>query len=134
MIVHVHFIVFMSMETPKLVVFVVKRYPVREAKRWRYAVRKAKIGRDAVRKGGLSPSYKRFASTLDFGVRPLSHLHRAHDLHNRRTCACLSIECSSHRVVSPYLCSLEGTIWITATLSSCICDLFTSKYFLVPLK
>jgi len=32
-------------------VFVVKRYAVREAKKWRYAVRKAKIGRYAVRKG-----------------------------------------------------------------------------------
>jgi len=40
------------METPKMVVFVVKRYAVREAKTWRYAVRKAKIGRYAVRKGG----------------------------------------------------------------------------------
>jgi len=35
-----------------MVVFVVKRYAVREAKKWRYAVRKAKIGRYAVRKGG----------------------------------------------------------------------------------
>jgi len=32
--------------------FVVKRYAVREAKKWRYAVRKAKIERYAVRKGG----------------------------------------------------------------------------------
>jgi len=41
------------METPKMVgFFVVKRYAVREAKKWRYAVRKAKIGRYAVRKGG----------------------------------------------------------------------------------
>jgi len=40
------------METPKMVVFVVKRYAVREAKKWRYAVREAKIGRYAVRKGG----------------------------------------------------------------------------------
>jgi len=40
------------METPKIVVFVVKRYAVREAEKWRYAVRKAKIGRYAVRKGG----------------------------------------------------------------------------------
>jgi len=39
------------METPKIVVFVVKRYAVREAEKWRYAVRKAKIGRYAVRKG-----------------------------------------------------------------------------------
>ena len=40
------------METPKIVVFVVKRYAVREAKKRRYAVRNAKIGRYAVRKGG----------------------------------------------------------------------------------
>jgi len=33
-------------------VFVVKRYAVREAKKWRYAVRNAKIERYAVRKGG----------------------------------------------------------------------------------
>ena len=35
-----------------MVVFVVKRYAVREAKKWRYAVRNAKIERYAVRKGG----------------------------------------------------------------------------------
>jgi len=35
-----------------MVVFVVKRYAVREAEKWRYAVRKAKIGRYAVRHGG----------------------------------------------------------------------------------
>ena len=40
------------METPKMVVFVVKRYAVREAEKWRYAVRKAKIGRNAVYQGG----------------------------------------------------------------------------------
>ena len=34
-----------------MVVFVVKRYAVREAEKWRYAVRKAKIGRYAVRQG-----------------------------------------------------------------------------------
>jgi len=39
------------METPKMVVFVVKRYAVRETENWRYAVRTAKIGRYAVRKG-----------------------------------------------------------------------------------
>ena len=46
------------METPKIVVFVVKRYAVREAKKWRYAVRKTQIERYAVRKGGggVSPS------------------------------------------------------------------------------
>ena len=35
-----------------MVVFVVKRYAVCEAKKWRYAVRNAKIERYAVRKGG----------------------------------------------------------------------------------
>jgi len=35
-----------------MVVFVVKRYAVREAEKWRYAVRKAKIRRYAVRQGG----------------------------------------------------------------------------------
>ena len=35
-----------------MVVFVVKLYAVREAKKWRYAVRNAKIKRYAVRKGG----------------------------------------------------------------------------------
>ena len=35
-----------------MVVFVVKRYAVREAKKWRYAVRNAKIERYAVSKGG----------------------------------------------------------------------------------
>jgi len=35
-----------------MVVFVVKRYAVRVAKKWRYAVRNAKIERYAVRKGG----------------------------------------------------------------------------------
>jgi len=35
-----------------MVVFVVKRYAVRETEKWRYAVRKAKIGRYTVRKGG----------------------------------------------------------------------------------
>jgi len=37
---------------PKWLFFVVKRYAVREAKKWRYAVRKAKLGRYAVRNGG----------------------------------------------------------------------------------
>jgi len=40
------------METPKMVIFVVKRYAVREAKKRRYAVRKAKKRQYAVRKGG----------------------------------------------------------------------------------
>jgi len=35
--------------------FVVKRYAVREAKKWRSAVRNAKIERYAVRKGGCHP-------------------------------------------------------------------------------
>jgi len=39
------------METSKNGSFVVKRYAVREAEKWRYAVRKVKIGRYAVRKG-----------------------------------------------------------------------------------
>jgi len=40
-----------------MVAFVVKRYAVREAKKWRYAVRNAKIERYAVRKegGGCHP-------------------------------------------------------------------------------
>ena len=37
---------------PKWLFFVVKRYAVREAKKWRYAVRNAKIEWYAVRKGG----------------------------------------------------------------------------------
>jgi len=40
------------METPKMVVFVVKWYAVCEAKEWRYMVCKAKIGWNAVKKGG----------------------------------------------------------------------------------
>jgi len=35
-----------------MVVFVVKRYAVRESKKWRYTVRNAKIGWYAVRNGG----------------------------------------------------------------------------------
>jgi len=45
------------METPKRVVFVVKRYAVRETEKWQYAVRKAKIGQYAVRKGGVTLIY-----------------------------------------------------------------------------
>jgi len=37
---------------PKWLFFVVKRYAVRQAKKWRYAVRNAKIERYAVRNGG----------------------------------------------------------------------------------
>jgi len=41
-----------------MVVFVVKRYAVRETEKWRCAVRKTKLGRYAVRKGeGVSPSF-----------------------------------------------------------------------------
>jgi len=47
------------METPKIFVFVVKRYAVREAKKWRYAVRKAKIRQYAVRKGGGGVTVKK---------------------------------------------------------------------------
>jgi len=39
-----------------MVVFVVKRYAVRVAKKWRYAVRNAKIERYALRKGGVTLS------------------------------------------------------------------------------
>jgi len=42
------------MEMPKMVVFVVKRYALREAKKWRYAVRMTKIGQNAVRHGGVT--------------------------------------------------------------------------------
>jgi len=45
-----------------MVVFVAKRYAVREAKKWRYAVRNAKIERYAVRKGGVTLS--NFKTTL----------------------------------------------------------------------
>ena len=37
-----------------MVVFVVKRYAVREAKKWRYAVRNAKIDWYARGKGGVT--------------------------------------------------------------------------------
>jgi len=40
------------METPEIVVFVVKRYTACEDIKWRYAERKAKIGRYAVHKRG----------------------------------------------------------------------------------
>jgi len=42
----------------QMVVFVFKRYAVREAEKWRYAVRKAKKGRYARGEGGkgVSPS------------------------------------------------------------------------------
>ena len=47
-----HFYLLYENGNVKMVVFVVKRYAVREAEKWRYAVRKAKIGRYAVRKEG----------------------------------------------------------------------------------
>jgi len=51
-----HFYLLYVNGNAKNVVFVVKRYAVREAKNWRYAVRKAKIGQYAVHKGGgVSP-------------------------------------------------------------------------------
>ena len=40
-----------------MVVFVVKRYAVREAEKWRYALRKAKIGRYAVYQGSVTLMY-----------------------------------------------------------------------------
>jgi len=43
-----HIVILFSLckwKRPKGLFFVVKRYAVREAKKWRYAVRKAKIGR-----------------------------------------------------------------------------------------
>jgi len=40
------------METPKIVVLVVKLYAVLEAQKWRYAVRKNKIRRYALHNGG----------------------------------------------------------------------------------
>ena len=40
-----------------MVVFVVKRYAVRVAEKWRYAVRKAKIGGYAVYQGGVTLMY-----------------------------------------------------------------------------
>ena len=48
-----------------MVVFVVKRYAVREAKKWRYAVRNAKIERYAVRKGegGVTLIHVDYANT-----------------------------------------------------------------------
>ena len=56
MYVHASHNVFLSSlckwKRPKWLLFVVKRYAVREAKKCRYAVRKAKIGRYAVRNGG----------------------------------------------------------------------------------
>ena len=49
---HSIFFINLNGNAKKNVVFVVKRYAVRETEKWRYAVRKAKIGRYAVRKGG----------------------------------------------------------------------------------
>ena len=56
-----------------MVVFVVKRYAVRDAKKWRYAVRKAKIGRYAVRKGGGGVTLTLYADRQsEFTVTPLN--------------------------------------------------------------
>ena len=51
---------------PKWLFFVVKRYTLREAKKWRYAVRNAKIERYTERKGGggVSPSVLKYSSLL----------------------------------------------------------------------
>ena len=46
------YLLYVNGNAKKMVVFVVKRYTVREAEKWRYTVRKAKIGRYAVRQGG----------------------------------------------------------------------------------
>ena len=46
------YLLYVNENAKQMVVFVVKRYAVREAEKWRYAVRKAKIGRYAVRQGG----------------------------------------------------------------------------------
>jgi len=52
------------METPKIVVLVVKRYAVLEAQKWRYAVCKAKIRRYAVRNGGRGVTLLNWVSVL----------------------------------------------------------------------
>jgi len=54
-----------------MVVFVVKLYAVREAKKWRYAVRNVKIERYAVRKGGRGCHPHLLASVV--GLSGLSH-------------------------------------------------------------
>ena len=66
------------METPKMVVFVVKLYAVREAKKWRYAVRKAKIGRYAVCNGGGEVIFKedsrsKYSSILNYIKSVVTH-------------------------------------------------------------
>jgi len=70
----------MLMERPKMVVFVVKRYVVRETEKWQYALRKPKIRRYAVRKGeGVSPSYRQNTTAAqrdhvtDVDVRAKTH-------------------------------------------------------------
>ena len=50
------------METPKIVVLVVKRYGVPEAQKWRYAVCKVKIRRYAVRNGGGGVTFRNWVS------------------------------------------------------------------------
>jgi len=52
------------METPKVVVLVVKRYAVLEAQQWRYAACKAKIRRYGVRNGGGGVTLRNWVSVL----------------------------------------------------------------------
>jgi len=56
-----------------MVVFVVKRYAVRETEKWRYAVRKAKIGRYAVRKGGggVTLTKQQVKNTINRNIRKM---------------------------------------------------------------
>ena len=46
------YLLYVNGNAKKWLIFVVKRYAVREAEQWRYAVRNAKLRRYAVRKGG----------------------------------------------------------------------------------
>jgi len=62
-----HIVILSSLCKFKRPKFVVKRYAVREAKKWRYAVRKAKKWRYAVRKAKIG----RYAVWKGVGVSPL---------------------------------------------------------------
>jgi len=94
-----------------MVVFVAKRYAVREAKKWRYAVRNAKIERYAVRKGeGVS-------SSTHAGLRPYNSFSHRISLHMKtlpaRTYAATTLslpirDCSYLKLAS-LLCSLKFT-------------------------
>jgi len=64
----------MLSETAKMVVFVVKRYAVREAKKWRYAVRNAKIERYAVRKGEGGVTLNNKVSSFQVLLVYLAHM------------------------------------------------------------